>query len=113
MKDNGEDSFRSPSGCQGNGSIEEPAKRVGKKFVTPLLHHSMSSDYLVRPREHVRRNRQADLLGRLQINDELELRRLFHRKISGFGAFNIFVYENSREHRMSLHGKMSPVILLV
>ena len=41
----------------------------------------MLFDHLVRARQHVERNRQADLLGGSQIDDELELRGLFHRKI--------------------------------
>ena len=35
----------------------------------------LSNDF-IRPRQHVGRNRQADLLRRFQIDDELELRRL-------------------------------------
>ena len=34
-------------------------------------------DHLVRPRQHVRRYRQADLFGGLQVDHQLELRRLF------------------------------------
>ena len=52
----------------------------------------MSPDYLVRPRQHVRRNRQADLLGGFEIDDQLELRRLLDRKIGGFCAFEDFIY---------------------
>src|SRR5262245_62839784 len=37
-----------------------------------------SLDHLIRPRQHIRRNRQADLFGGLEIDDELELGRLFH-----------------------------------
>ena len=33
----------------------------------------VSSDDSIRPRQHIRRNCQADLLGRLQIDDKLEL----------------------------------------
>ena len=40
---------------------------------------SVSLDHFIRPRQHIRRNRQADLLRRLKIDDELELRRLLHR----------------------------------
>ena len=34
--------------------------------------------HLIRPRQHVWRNRQADLLGRFQIDDELEFYWLLH-----------------------------------
>ena len=36
---------------------------------------SASFDQPIRPRQHLRRNRHADPLGRLEIDDELELRR--------------------------------------
>ena len=39
------------------------------------------------PRQHIRRNRQTDLLGRFQIDDELKLARLRHWKFGGLGAF--------------------------
>ena len=48
-----------------------------------------SLDHSVRPRQHVRRNRQADLLGSFEIDDELELLWLLHRKIRGFVPFRI------------------------
>ena len=44
-----------------------------------------SLNHLIRPRQHVRRNRQADLLGRLQIDDELKLRRLLHWRVGWLG----------------------------
>src|SRR5437867_2033466 len=47
----------------------------------------ISFDHSVRQRHHVRRNRQANLLGSLEIDYELKLRRLLHRQIGGFGAF--------------------------
>src|SRR5262247_569297 len=45
----------------------------------------LSNDF-GRPRQHLRRNRQADLLGRLEVDKELKLRGLLHRQISGFSA---------------------------
>jgi len=50
-------------------------------FFSVLLVH------LVRPCQYVGRNGQADLLGSFQIDDELELHRLFDRKVSWFGTF--------------------------
>src|ERR1041385_742260 len=41
----------------------------------------VSLDYPVRPRQHVRRNREADLLRGFQVDHELELRRLFDGKV--------------------------------
>ena len=46
----------------------------------PLLHAGLSRrllDHLVRPRQHVGWNRQADLLRRVQIDDELKFLPLF------------------------------------
>ncbi len=45
----------------------------------PLLHAGLSGaflDHLIRPRQHVGRDRQINLLCRFQIDNELELRWL-------------------------------------
>ena len=47
----------------------------------------LSFNYFIRTRQHVRRNRQADLFGRLQIDHEFKLRRLLYRKVCGLSAF--------------------------
>jgi hypothetical protein len=48
-------------------------------FYCSLLtaHRSLSFDHPIRPRQHVRRNGQADLLGSFEIDYQLELCRLF------------------------------------
>src|SRR5215813_1599361 len=46
-----------------------------------------SSNNLIRSRQHVRRNREADLLRRLEVNDQLELCRLLHREIGWLSTF--------------------------
>jgi hypothetical protein len=48
-----------------------------------------SLDHVIRPHEHVGRNRQADLLSRFQIDDEPKLGWLFDRQVCGFGALSI------------------------
>ena len=60
-------------------------------FWLPALsfHASLLSYDLVRPCQHVGRNRQADLLCRFQIDHELKFRRLLHRQISRLGTFRI------------------------
>ena len=58
----------------------------------PFAHCWLSFNDLIRPRQHIRRNRQADLLRRLQIDDELELHRLLHGEISGLAAFQYLVH---------------------
>src|SRR2546428_8514161 len=48
---------------------------------------ALSLNHFISPRQHIRRYRQADLLGRFQIDDELELCRLLDWEIGGLGAF--------------------------
>src|SRR4029077_944473 len=75
-------------------------------------------DHLIRSRQHVRWNRQADLLGGFQIDDELELRRLLDRQIFRLGAFQDLVDVSGRapveisdqgtvSHQATLLGKLS------
>src|SRR5262249_32062618 len=49
----------------------------------------------VRPRQHIRRYRKADLLRSLKVDDELKLRRLLHRKICWFSALQNLVHVGS------------------
>ena len=49
----------------------------------------------IRSRQHVRRNREADLLGGFEIDHELELYRLLHRKISRLGSFEDLIHVRS------------------
>ena len=51
-----------------------------------------SLDQLVRPGEHVRRDREADLLRRLEIDHELKLGRLLDRKVGGLGTLQDSVH---------------------
>src|SRR6185295_11499268 len=50
------------------------------------------SNHFVRPNQHVRRDRQSDLLRSLEIDDEFKLGRLLDREIRGLCAFENFVY---------------------
>ena len=52
-----------------------------------------SFDDSVRPRQHVRRDREADLLGGLEIEHQIELDRLLYREIGGFCALENLVDE--------------------
>jgi hypothetical protein len=45
-------------------------------ILASLLGFLASLDHLIRPHQHIRRDREADLLGRFQIDDQLELHRL-------------------------------------
>ena len=76
------------------GSSNGKSKTCGEPRRT--IENDVSSDDSIRPRQHVRRNRQTDLLGRLEIDDQLELHRLLYRKIGRFGAFYNFVDVNRR-----------------
>jgi hypothetical protein len=50
------------------------------------LRFRRSLDHSIRSHQHIRRNRQADLLGGFEIDDELELLRLFHREFGAKGS---------------------------
>jgi hypothetical protein len=50
-----------------------------------------SFDHPVDEREQRGRNGQPQGPGRLEIDDQLELARLFDRQLGGFGAFQDFV----------------------
>src|SRR5437773_5712394 len=50
-------------------------------------HGNLSFDHLIRPKKNRLRNRQADLLGRLESNDQLKLRWLLDWQIGCLGAF--------------------------
>src|SRR5688572_5505584 len=54
-------------------------------------------NHLIRPLQHTVRNRQINLFCCLEIYDELELRRLLHRQVSGFGTFQDLVHVTSRD----------------
>ena len=55
-----------------------------------------SPDHSVRSRQHIWRDRQADLLGGFEIDDELKLLRLLDGKVSGLGAFEDLVHVSCR-----------------
>jgi len=59
------------------------------------LHTSASSDHFIRLHQHPLRNRQTDLLGCLQVDDELKLRRLLHWKVGGFCPFEYLIHISS------------------
>src|SRR5574341_1975894 len=54
-------------------------------------------DHSIRPIQQRLRNRHADLLGGFEIEHQLELLRLFHGKIGGFGAFEDLVHSRVTE----------------
>src|ERR1700737_1140366 len=48
-------------------------------------------DHLIRPQQERLGNRQAEGLGGLEVDDQLELRRLLDREVGGLGAVENFV----------------------
>jgi hypothetical protein len=58
---------------------------------TCSAHFNNSPDDLIRSRKHVRRDCEADLLGRFQIDDELELGWLLDGEVSGLGSFQYLI----------------------
>jgi hypothetical protein len=57
------------------------------RFLLLLFAPCSLLDDFIRSRQHVRRNRYADLFGCIQVDDQLKLRWLLHRQISGLGTF--------------------------
>src|SRR4030095_8071529 len=65
--------------------------------LSPILFSSrLSSNDSICSSQHVGWNRQADLLCRLQIDDELELHRLLDRQVSRLGTLKDLVHVNGR-----------------
>ena len=65
----------------------------------------LSSDHLIRPPQDILWNRETDLLGGLEIEHQLELRRLLHRQIGGLGSLqDLFPLV---ENRLSLRADQS------
>jgi len=65
--------------------FDSSAESAGSLQSSLFTRHDLL-DHFIRPRQHIRRNRQADLVGGFQINDQLKLYRLLNRKISGLGV---------------------------
>jgi hypothetical protein len=61
-----------------------------------ILQHSSSADHLGRLEEERRRDRQAQSLGGLEVDDELERRGLLERQVGGAGAVQDLVYSRGR-----------------
>jgi hypothetical protein len=53
----------------------------------PLACDELSLDHSIHPRQHVGRNREADLFSRLQINHQLDFRRLLDWQIGRVCTF--------------------------
>ena len=74
---------------QGIKAVKDTAKRARAfQAENPELFN-----HLVRPRQDVRRNRQSDLFGRLQIDDEFKLHRPLYRQIGRLCPFENLVHK--------------------
>src|SRR5438309_10479375 len=58
--------------------------------------HGFLLDDFIRPRQHLRRNRHADLLGGFEIDSKLKLHRLLYGQVSGFSAFEYLIHIHRR-----------------
>jgi hypothetical protein len=52
-------------------------------------------DHPIRSRQHVGRNREADLFGGLEVDDEFEFPGLLYGQVCGLGSFKYFIDVNS------------------
>src|SRR5919108_5469879 len=77
--------------------IQNPKSKIQNCFVALLFtpHHSHLSNYFVRSCQHIRRNPETDLLGCLEIDDQLELRWLLHRQVGGLTSLQDLVDKRS------------------
>src|SRR5919108_889603 len=68
--------------------IQNPKSKIQNCFVALLLtpHPSHLSNYFVRSRQHVRRNREPDLLRGFEIDHQLKFRRPLDREFARFGS---------------------------
>ena len=80
------------SGISRSGARFRSLLASAKREVRIPLTLYPSSNYSVRPVQHRLRNRQADLLRRLEIDHQLELRRLLYRQIGGLGSLQDSVH---------------------
>src|SRR5262245_22449997 len=70
--------------------------------------HSCSFDHLICDRHHSRRNRQAERLGSLEVDHELELGRLYHRQICDLCAVeNTPDIDAHLKHVLGAHGRVA------
>src|SRR5215475_4386961 len=72
-----------------------PRRRAARRGGRQSWHRGMLGaplfDHLIGPCEERRWNRQAECLGGLQVDDQLELGGLLHRQIGRFGALEDLV----------------------
>src|SRR2546426_5935208 len=80
-------SVRTAAGESSRTPRRAPAQR---RTSTPLF------DHLVRPEQDRLRDREAERLGGLEVDHELELCRLLDRQVAGLGAFEDFVNVGGR-----------------
>src|SRR5262249_60804762 len=74
---------RRPTGCQGSG--ESTASDAARAEETEAIGYPLF-DHLIRPQQQRRRDGEAEGLGGLQIDDELELGGLLDGKVRRLGA---------------------------
>ena len=80
----------------------------------PLLHAGLSRrilNHLIRPRQHVRRNREADLLSRFQVDEQLKLRRLLYGNIGWLSSYPFVLFPNLKSKIGNLKSK-GPLVRL-
>ena len=70
--------------------------RAGPVLVDPSVAESSRPDHLIGAQQDRRRDRQAEGLGGLEVDDQLELRGLLDRKLAGLGAPEDLVHKSPR-----------------
>src|SRR5262245_66045203 len=70
------------------------ARPMSRGLLT-VAYYLYSFDYSIRPVQHGLRNREADLLRRLEIDYQLELGRFLYRDVGGFAALQNLIHVGS------------------
>src|SRR6476659_7945151 len=73
--------------------IDYATKRRLPAIYSPT--NSLSSNHPIRSRQHIRRNRETDLLGGFEIDDKIELHRLLNRQVCRSSPVKNAVYKVS------------------
>src|SRR5437899_5108929 len=81
--------------------MPQPGRTLGMPFILGLLSFLTLSDDtkpgllddLIRPPQQRVRDRQAERLGSLEVDDELKLRRLLDGEVARFGALQDLIHE--------------------
>jgi hypothetical protein len=80
---------------QGGTNLATVGRKPDRAYIARISRCG-SANHLVRLEEHGRRNGEAERLGGLEVDHQLELRGLLHREVGGLGALEDLVHIGGR-----------------